>query len=805
MLRNILLIFFRKISRSDIYAIINLVGLSIGITACLLIFLFVRDELRFDRHHEQSQDIYRLLLRNKETGAASAIRPGVMHDHLYDRIPGIESMARLFFWPECVITSDDRPLVENEIILADIEIFDIFSFRFIEGDPATALSDPFSLIITEEAARRHFGDADPIGQQLVIENELPLMVTGIVEGFPAQSHFHFNMIGHISLLELMNPSALTDWQNSGVYFYFKLGHEADPALIAGQVTGMVRAVNENFRETNEYFLQPLHDIRLHSKNIAWDEAKKGDITVVMVFIAIALLTLLLACFNFVNLSIATAIRRAREIGIKKVLGATRGQMILQFLLETSLLVLAALLLAAVLTEVFLPMLNNLTGKQLSLDLFTDPVLLLVIVALLIIVSLLAGAYPAFVMSRYKAINAMKGDQTIGQIRGFGKKRYQFRLRQLLILFQFAVSIALIVASLVIFWQMRFLSTGNPGYEREGLITIKNPWDAQSPSRAAWLKEQMLQHSGVSAASLAHNIPPVKPSNYGHVAIEGDPDRQHLHVGFISVDADYFSTLGSNIIAGRDFSAEHATEAGHAAIVNAAAAARLPADDIIGARLQGFYDGQTRSIVGVVDNIHFSSLHEAVTPMVFYISEDRYPQNWFNILVRHEEGRGREVLTYLQQLWGNEVPQWPLQYQFVDEQYMAHYSDDRRVMTIVASFAVLAIVLSVMGLLSLSVYATAARTKEIGIRKVLGASVKGITGMISNEFGIIVILSNILAWPVAYIFINRWLDNFAYRIDVSLLAFLIPALAMYLIAVATVSIIGYRAASLNPVDALRNQE
>lgn len=805
MLRNILLVFFRKISRNDIYSVINLIGLSIGITACLLIFLFVRDEFRFDRHHEHGSEIYRLLLRSKETGVASAIRPGVMHDHLQDRIPGMESMARLFFWSECVISAGDMPLPERDIILADPELFDIFSFRFIEGDPATALSDPYSFILTEEAAQRYFGDADPIGQQLVIENELPVMVTGVVEEFPEQSHFHFNMLGHISLLELMSPTALSDWQNSGVYFYFRLGQGADPNHVAGQITEIVKAANEHFRDRNEYYLQPLHDIRLHSSHVTWDEAKKGDITVVMVFIAIALLTLLLACFNFVNLSVATAIRRAREIGVKKVLGATRGRMILQFMLETSLVVLVALILASVLTEVFLPMLNNLTGKELSFGLFSDPVILLVILVLLLVVSLLAGAYPAFVMSRYKAITAMKGDKAIGQVRGFGKKRYQFRLRQLLILFQFAVSIALIVASLVIFWQMRFLSTGNPGYEREGLIVIKNPWDQQAPSRATWLKEQMLQHSGVSGVSMAHNVPPIKPNNYGHVAIEGDADRQQLHVAFITVDADYFSTLDSRIIAGRDFMADMATDASHTVIVNATAAARLPGDDVIGDNLLGFYDGQTRRIIGVVDDIHFSSLHEEVTPMVFYINHESYPQNWFNILVRYEAGSGREVLTYLEQLWGNEVPQWPLQYQFVDAQYMEHYNDDRRVMAIVASFAVLAILLSVMGLLGLSVYATTARTKEIGIRKVLGASVRGITSMISGEFGVIVILSNILAWPAAYIFINRWLDNFAYRIDVNLLVFLIPALTMYLIAVITVSIIGYRAASLNPVDAIRSPE
>ncbi len=804
MLRNTLLVFFRKIGRNDLYSIINLLGLSIGITACLLIFLFVRDEFRYDRHHEHARQTYRLLLQGRETGAASAVQPGVMYDHLQGIVPDIHSMARLFFWPECVISTGDKPFTEREMVLADPDVLDIFSLHFMDGDPATALSDPYSVIITEQAARRYFGDSDPMGQQILVENELNLVISGLVESMPAQSHFDFNMIGHIELLEIYNPGALKSWQNSGVFYYFRLGRDADPDHVAAQITQIVSAANEYYSERTEYALQPLLDVRLHSSHIQWDHALRSDITLVRIFIAIALLTLLLACFNFVNLSVATAVRRIREIGIKKVLGASRGRMIAQFLLETSLVVLAALILALLLTELFLPMLNDLTGKDLSLGLISDPLMPLVLFSVLIIVSLLAGGYPALAMSRYKAIHAMRGEQAIAQVRVSGKKRFNLRLRQLLILFQFAVSIALIIASLVIFWQMRFLSTGDPGYERENLIVIKNPWDQQAPSRALWLKEQMLQHSSVTGVSLAHNIPPFQPNNYGHISRVGDPDARSTHMAFISIDADYFSTLGARIIQGRDFSSGLATDAGHTVVVNATAAARL-GGEVEGESLRGFYDGEPRRVIGVVEDIHFSSLHEEVMPMVFFISAEQYPQNWFNILLRYQEGSTREVLTYLETQWGNEMPQWPLQYQFVDEQYMSHYQDDRRTMSIVGSFTVLAIVLSLMGLLGLSVHATATRTKEIGIRKVLGASVRSITRMLSGEFGLIVVLSNILAWPVAYLFVHRWLDNFAYRIDVNLLIFLIPALAMYLIAVFTVAVIAHRAANLNPVEALRNRE
>ena len=805
MILNSLRIFFRKISRSDIYSIINLVGLSIGITACLLIFLFIRDEVVFDRHHEHAQNTYRLLLRNKESGAASAIQPGVMHNYIYDRIPGIEKTARLFGWPECIINTGDEVFTEKYLIMADPDLLDIFSFHFIDGDPATALSDPYSIIITREAAEHYFGNHNPMGKTILLQNMLNLVVTGVVESFPSQSHIHFRFLGNIELMEFIETSMLNDWSNSGVYYYFKLQPDVNPAIIADQITGIVSEVNDHFRDRNEYFLQPILDIRLRSAHVQWDMANRSDIRVVTTFLIIALLILALACFNFVNLSVATAIRRAREIGIKKVLGASRRNLILQFILETSILVLVALFLALLLTELFIPFLNNLTGKELSIRLFSDPVMLLSLLGLFVLVSALAGAYPAFVISRYKAIHIIKGNQTISQIKGLSGKRYRFNLRQFLIMLQFSASTALIIASLTVFSQMQYLSNQSPGYVGEGLIAIKNPFDEHRSSRALWLKEQMLQHSGVRGVSFAHNIPPVRPNNYGHVSFHGESGRIQLHVAFISVDAAYFNTLQSQILTGRDFSEDIAADRNYTAIINKTAMERLGQDDMLGETLHGFYDGQARQIVGVVEDIHYGSLHEQATPMVFYISRDTYPQYDFNILVRYNPGQEQEVRTYLETIWSQEEPRWPVQYQFVDDQYRSLYQDDRRMMVIVSSFSGLAILLSVLGLIGLAVYAAATKTKEIGIRKVLGASTNRITRLAISEYSILVLVSNLLAWPAAYLFVSRWLDSFAHRIDISVTAFLVPSFMMYLVAVLTVGLISFHAASQNPVEALRNQE
>ncbi len=803
MIRNSLRIFFRKINRSDIYSIINLVGLSIGITACLLIFLFIRDEMVFDRHNEHARDTYRLLIRNKESGAASAIQPGVMHDYLDDRIPGVAKMARLFAWPECVVSTGQEPFTERNLFLTDPEFLEILSFDFIEGDPATALSDPTSIIITRETAARYFGTKNPMGESILISNMLTLVVTGIVESFPPQSHFSFNLMGNLALMEQLEASMLYNWSNSSVYYYFKLQPEADPTQIAGQITHIIQDVNHHFREQNEYYLQPLLDIRLRSAHVQWDFANRGDITIVMIFLIIALLILALACFNFVNLSVATAIRRAREIGIKKVMGASRRNLIIQFILETSIMVLVALILALLLTELFIPLLNNLSGKDLTVRLFSDPFMLLSLLALFVIVSVLAGAYPALVISRFKAIQIIKGNQTISQIKGLSGKSYKFNLRQLLILLQFAVSTALIISSMTVFSQMQFLSKTTPGYERKGLIAVKNPFDEQRASRAIWLKEQMSQHTGVEKVALAHNLPPVKPNNYGQIKYQSPTGTIQLHVAFISVDANYFKILQSQILSGRDFSEDIAADRNYTVIINETAAVRLGTENIIGETLQGFYDDQARQVVGVVEDIHFGSLHERATPMVFYISKDTYPQNDFNILIRYTADQSREVRAHLERIWNKEVPQWPLQFQFVEQQYNILYQDDRRMMLIVSAFSGLAILLSVLGLIGLAVYAAATKTKEIGIRKVLGASTNRITRMAINEYSILVVASNLLAWPAAYLFVNRWLDNFAYQINVSIAAFVIPSLLMYLVAIVTVGLISYHAANQNPVNALRN--
>ena len=804
MLKNALLSFFRKIGKGDIHSLINLAGLSVGIATCLLIFLYIADELSYDRHHDDAPQIFRLLQHYPGSGKQAAVQPGVMYDFINEQVAGVQTMARLFPIRECPITVNDEPFTERGFVGADPAILDILSFKFLAGDPATALSAPHAIVLTASAAERYFGQENPMGQTVVFYNEFSFVVSGIIEDPPPQSHLRFSMLANIEGVGNLNPSSLTDWNNSGIFYYMKLNQDADPNHVSERIESLVWSANEHWKDGVGFRLQSLLSIRLFSGNVDWDNAIKSDIYIVLIFSATALLILFLACFNFVNLSTAAAVKRNMEVGVRKVLGANRGQLVRQFLLETFLFSVLAMGIALFLVEIFLPFLNNLSGKQLSQNLFSSIHFPLAVVGLLIVIPLLAGMYPSLIMSRFKAITAIKGGNPLSSVKGIRNKRYQLRMRQILLLLQFAVSIALIVGSLMIYQQMRFLSDRSPGYEAENLLAIKNPWDQQSSARALWLREKLLQHPEVQKVSLTHNVPTEMPNNYTNFSYETADGSQRLHGAVISCDTEFFETLGTPLLRGRDFLQDMPTDAQNATIINQTAAARIGVEDPIGMTLGGFYDNNPRQVIGVVEDIHFSSMHDAVIPMAFFINHESYPQNWFNLLVKYNPGSSSTVFNYLNELWLEEAPQWPMQYFFMDQQTRSLYQDDERVLHIVGSFAALAILLSSMGMIGLAFFAANTRTREIGIRKVLGASVREIVRLISGEFGAIALAANLIALPLAWYFINRWLENFAYRADTSWLIFVLPAVFVFLLAWTIVGLISYRAATLNPTVTLRSK-
>ncbi len=805
MTKSVLLVFLRKLKNGDFYSIINLLGLSIGIAACLMIFLYVSDELKYDRHHHEPESIYRLLQYNVNRESTVAIMPGVMHDYIEDRVTGVDKMGRLqLFGREVVFQGDGEPVTESNFAIADPAILEIFNFEFIRGEPSTALTSPNSVILTRSAAQKYFDNEDPMGETLLFDNSYPFIVSGIIENLPEKSHFSFSMLGAVQAMTTINPSNLTNWFNQAYFYYFRLHPEADESMVTEQITHIVWDVMERYKDIITYQLQPLLDIRLRSADIDWDVANTGSITVVQIFSFIAVLILALACFNFINLSVAMSMKRAREIGIKKTMGASRVRLIIQFLSETFIIGLIALLFSFLLIESTLPFLNTISGKSLSVGIFASPQIWIFALAILLIITLIAGGYPALVISGFKPITALRGIEQTDRLKVAGHG-IQFRLRQILLLLQFAVSTSLIVVSLMIYLQMNYISVRHPGYEKENLIAIKNPLDERMDTRAVWLKDQLKQNAHVKNVSLAHNLPPVPLHIFSNFSFERKDGLQQIHGAIISCDADFFTTLRSEIVAGRDFSPEMITDLSETAIINQAMWERMGVDDPIGVNLEGFFDNQPRRIIGVVENINYSSAHEPVGPMVFYVDDKSYPFNFFNILVRYQEGASASVLRYLESLWLQEAPEWPLQYQFVEVKAREYYQDDRRTMLIIMSFSGLAILLSILGLMGLALYSVTTRTREIGIRKVLGASIGNLTRMMNMEFAILLVISNLIAWPVAWYFSQRWLENFAYRIQIQWLAFITPAIFVFLIAILVVSVITIRAALKNPVYTIKTTE
>ena len=794
--------FFRKIRVGDIHIILNITGLSIGIATCLLIYLYIADEVSYDRHHVNAQNVFRLLQHSPRTGNQNAIQPGVLYDHIHDLIPGVEHIARIYPIRESTVSVDGQPFTENGFAAVDQSLFQILSFRFIAGDPATALSEPNNIVLTRSAAQKYFGKEDPMGKSLLFYNAYTYIVAGVIEDFPSQSHLDFSVLASMESMVYFNPSALSSWDNASQYFYLRLMPDVNPDNVSAQITNHVWSAYETFKDRVEFRLQPLLDIRLHSAKVGWDNALKSDMYIVIIFSAVAVLILFLACFNFVNMSTAVASRRSMEVGVRKVVGADRGLLMRQFLLEAFLFSFISLLLALLLAEVLLPALNFMSGKQLSIPLFSSFEFALILAGFLIVIPLLSGIYPAFIMSRFEAITAIKGGNMITSVKAMTRNRVQLRTRQLLLLLQFAVSITLIVASMSIYRQMAFLSGQKPGFDPAGLIVVRNQWDAQAPHRAIWLREQLLQHPDVEMVSLAHNVPSTVPNNYTNYQYESREGSQRVHGAIISCDEHYIQTLRGRLLEGRDFKPDMVTDASNATIINQAMANRLDVENVIGATLSGFFDGKPRQVIGIVDDIHFSSMHNAVTPMAFFISHDSYPQNWLNMLVRCKPEKASLVAEHIDRLWKEEAPQWPLQYFHVDQRFSQLYQADRRVMYIVFSFAGLAILLSVLGLTGLAYFAANTRIREIGIRKVMGASISQVVRLMSGESGIIALVANLVALPLSWHFVNRWLDNFAYRVTLNWVNFVVPAVFVFLVVWIVVGLISYKAASVNPANTLR---
>ncbi len=813
MIKNYLKIAFRNLLKQRFYSVINVLGLAIGLAVCLLIALFVLDEISYDRYHTNADRIYRARLSYSLGGQSGdfPIAAAPLGRTMAETYPEVENAVRFRTQGDYTVYRDDQAYQEEDITYADSTLFAVFNIPLLYGNPKKALTEMNSLVLCETSVEKYFGAdwrlSPPLGETLLLgRGKEPYKITGIFEEIPNNSHFHFNVF--LSMVSLKDSQSEM-WLNNNYYTYLLLREDANVADVqtklnetfetygAPQLEQYANASYEDFLASGNYFnylLQPLTDIHLYSDLEAEIEAN-GDIRYVYIFSAIALFVLLIACFNFMNLSTARSAGRAKEVGIRKTLGSVRKQIITQFLAEALLVSFLALLLAILMAEVALPFFNDLAGKQLAINYLQTwyfiPLLLLAVA----VIGLLAGSYPAFFLSAFRPASVLKGK--------LATKSGGRWLRNGLVVLQFGISITLITSTVVVYQQLNHIRNKKLGYDKDHVLVIHNTYNLDK--QAETFKNEALRQPGVTAASLTGFLPADPMSNNNNAIFpDNNPESDRTTtVPWFYVDYDYVPTMGMNIVDGRNFSRDFATDSSAMIINEAAAKYFFGEDDPLGQKLSNFGEEPgtfvTYNVVGVVEDFHYSTLRQKIMPMVIVVGS-----NISALSLRVQPEQVSTAIAALEDQWNRFQPDLPFEYSFLDERFNGIYKSEQKLGIIFTVFCSLAIFIACLGLFGLAAYTAEQRTKEIGIRKVLGASVSSLVLAFSKDFTKLVFIALLVAIPTAYFLMNQWLSDFAYRISLGVSTFAIAGGIALVIAWLTVSFQSIRAAVANPVDSLRNE-
>lgn len=794
MLTNYIKIAIRTLLRQKGYSAINIAGLAVGIACCLLIFMYVKDELLYDGFHENADRIYRIYRTHHASGGevrAVARTNWLLSDILAANFPEIENPVRIARF-EARIRYNDKDFVEPNFFVADPAIFDVFTIPFVHGDPAAALNEPFSVIITEETAQKYFGDENPIGKTLLYDYQHPFTVTGVVTGFPQQSHFHFDLIASIeSTKSLLSPVWFQHWGNIWLYTYVLLSPGTDVEGLEQQFAAfMNQHMPEGARTINlQFHLQPVTDIYLRS-HLDLELQQNSNIAYIYIFIIIALFILAIACFNFINLTTARSANRSKEVGIRKTIGANRPQLIRQFIGESIVITIAAVVIGLLFIELILPWFNDFTGKAMSLKSFANGIAAAGLLGIIFVVGFGAGIYPALFLSSYKPVDVLSGKSAAGNVRNHAA------LRKGIVALQFAISIGLIASTVIIYNQLTYMRTKDLGFDKDQILIVElnNP---EVRRQLDVLRDAFLSHASVLQTSAASNIPPEQLNSW-RITPMGEPSDQFELINVMAIDYDFIDLMGIEIIEGRNLSREYARDEYEAILFNEAAVRHFGLDDPIDARFDLFQGMKDGTVVGLVRDFNYESLHSHIMPVFLHI----WPQWYSQLLLKIRPENMQQTVQDIREIWHTHISDWPFEYRFLDEDIDRVYRSEQRFGQIVLYFSILAIFIACLGLFGLASYSTHQRTKEIGVRKVLGASISTIVVLLSKEFTKWVLLANLIALPVAYYVMNRWLQNYAYRIEIGLDVFLLTAAIAFIIALFTVSYQSVRAALANPVEPLK---
>ena len=801
MLRNYLLIAFRNIFRQKGYSIINITGLAIGIMSCLLILMYVTDELSYDRFHERGDRIYRLFFRYTSPNGESfnhAIGPYRLADELSERYPEIEEAVRISFSSSMEFRHGDIEFVEDNVMLADSNVFRVFSLDMVAGDPANALIEPFTCVLSDEVASKFFGEENPVGKSLEIDTPLgttEIRVTGVYRKFPGNSHIKPDVLGSMSTAEYMyNDRQKYNWGEGTVAYYVLLPEGFPKEELEAKFPDLLREIFDDDEAPDfvQYWLQPLYDTHLKS-DLRFDFEPHGDQTTVLVFSLVALFILIIATINYMNLATARSARRSKEVGLRKLAGSQRRQLILQFLAESTSMVFLAMILALIFAQFLLPFFNTISGKTFEFQALLNVKVLLILVAATIVIGILAGSYPSFVLSSFRPVKVL--------YRETGGVRSGFTLRKILVVLQFSISIALIITTLVIYSQWRHLSKMELGINPEQIVIAPRP-----SSGYETFKQEVLKNPQVRYVSSSNKRPTGGlTSNLGYTA-EGLPEDAGKSIKIVTVDFDFFETLENRIVAGRSFSKDFSMDSVSSFILNETAVRDIGWEDPIGKWFQtSTLDPETDNwrdrrgiVVGVAEDFHFESVHNTIQPVCFFV--DNFWISWMSIKIGSENVEA--TLSFLEEEYLKVDPEGAFNYSFYEDEIEALYITERRFFRLFIIFAALAIVIASLGILGLASFSVEQRTREIGIRKVSGSTGGGIIMLISREFSYLVLIANIFAWPVAWYFMRNWLMDFPIRIKLGFHLFFLAGILALFIAMITVYLQGRRAAQMNPSEALR---
>ncbi len=781
MLKNYLKIALRNFAKHKSFSFINISGLAIGMACCMLITLWVQDELNYERFNENIDNIFCVVNYSTDNlDSYSSSVPAPLIPYLKDEYAEIKHASRFRVSGRRLFSYEGNNVFEDNGGFADPELFDIFSFKAVLNDPKAALMDINTIILSKSMAERYFGSEDPLGKAIKLENQYIFSVGAIVEDIPKSSSIRFDYLIPFENYGRFEDVELDNWgryeiYNGFVILYNNVDHEAFSGKIANEI------VDNDPGTPYKLKLFPYKDLRLFGLN------DDGTIKFVLIFSAIAILMLLIACINFVNLTTAQSGKRAREIGLRKVIGANRSSIKRQVYSELAVIVTAAFILAVVLVYLFLPKLNALSGKALTLSLTENFGLLLCMFGIAFVTLIISGTYPAFYLSSFSPVRIMKPAASSG----LGSSS----LRKLLVVAQFAVSIILIISTIVITKQMIFIKNKKLGFDKDHLVYVDLLGDLKT--RFDTVKNELLRNPNINSVTVAQSLPNNASNFAGGLDWEGKPADVRGGMNFVSVEKDYFDTVGIEFIEGETFSTIPSNRLLREFIINEKAIELMKIENPVGKSFK-MWDRDPGRIIGIVKNIHNAPLHQEIRPVLYV----QFPYFYNYLIINMKNENIPDTIGFIRDVTRKINPNYPFEFHFLNENIERYYQTERQISRIITYFAMLAVFISCLGLFGLSLFMAEQRVKEIGIRKTLGATVSSIVGLMSKDFVLLVAVANLISWPASYFIMNRWLQNFTYRIDMGLWMFALAAGLALLMALFTISFQTIKAATANPADSLR---